>query len=105
MKCPIFRSDRPIESASMFDDRYGYPGVFDLMRCRECGHAFLQHDFTPEQLTDLYSNYYPRSKFDLDAYQPYREKKGLWAWLDGSKSSAFRWVPKHVRILDVTIYG
>ncbi len=84
-----------------FDDRYGYSGVFTLMRCQACGHIFLQHDFTPDQLTDLYSNYYPRSNFDLDAYYPHRGKKGLLAWLDGAKSSAFRWVPKNVRVLDV----
>ncbi len=84
-----------------YDDRYGYPGKFSLMCCRECSHTFLEHDFTPEQLTDLYSNYYPRSNFDLDAYQPYREETGFSAWLDGSKISAFRWVPESVRVLDV----
>ena len=99
--CPVCGSSASAIGAKLFDDRYGYPGKFSLMRCRECGHAFLEHDFTRKQLTDLYSNYYPRSDFDLDTYQPYREEKGFWAWLDGSKSSAFRWVPENVRVLDV----
>ena len=84
-----------------FDDRYAYPGIFTSMRCRECGHAFIQHDFTPEQLADMYSNYYPRTNFDLDMHQPYKEQVGISAWLDGVKSSAFRWVPENVRVLDI----
>jgi len=100
-KCLICSSETLDASHSLFDDRYGYSGRFDLLHCRECGHAFLKHNFTPEQLTELYSNYYPRSNFDLDAYQPHREEKGFWAWLDGSENSAYRWVPKNVRVLDV----
>jgi len=101
MKCLICKSGTLGVSCSLFDDRYGYPGKFALMRCRECGHAFLLHEFTPEQLTDLYSNYYPRSGFDLESYQPHQEEAGFFAWLDGKRSSAFRWVPKNVRVLDV----
>jgi len=103
--CPVCNSLSIDSDGDRYDDRYGYPGKFSLVRCGECGHTFLKHDFTSGQLKNLYSNYYPRSNFGLDAYQPHREEKGFWAWLDGSKSSAFRWVPKHVRILDVTIYG
>lgn len=99
--CPVCTSERIASNDALFDDRYGYPGTFTLMRCRECGHMFLQHDFTPEQLTSLYSNYYPRSELDLDTFQPYEETSGFSAWLDGSKSSAFRWVPKNIRVLDV----
>lgn len=101
MKCFACSSDGLDKLYLLFDDRYGYPGKFSLMRCRVCDHAFLQHDFTPEQLTDLYSNYYPRSNFNLDSYRPHREETGFLAWLDGSRSSAFRWVPKQVRVLDV----
>ncbi len=100
MKCLICKSNT-LQAHMLFDDRYGYPGKFALVRCGECGHVFLNQEFTPGQLTDLYSNYYPRSNFDLDAYQPYQEENGFWAWLDGSKSSAFRWVPESVRVLDV----
>lgn len=100
MNCSVCNATS-VSAFQLWDDRYGYPGKFSLMRCRECGHAFLKQDFMSKQLMDLYSNYYPRSNFDLDAYQPYREEKGFLVWLDGSKSSAFRWVPENVRVLDI----
>lgn len=84
-----------------YDDRYGYPGTFPLLKCAQCGHAFLQAEFSPESLGDLYSKYYPRSSFNLAGYQPYQESDGFNAWLNGDKSSTFRWVPRDVRVLDI----
>ena len=83
------------------DDRYGYPGKFLLLICTNCGHRFLKAEFSPELLSNLYSNYYPRSSFDLDSHQPYQESSGFGAWLNGDKSSTFRWVPPNVRVLDI----
>ena len=99
--CPICKNSQLTDSVRLYDDRYGYPGFFDLMRCVDCGHAFLRNNFTPDQLTDLYSNYYPRSDFDVDQYRPYHTSGGFSAWLDGAASPAFRWVPRNVRVLDV----
>jgi len=101
VSCLICNSSSADSYGSYYDDRYGYAGLFDLMTCKGCGHIFLKQDFTPEQLTDLYSNYYPRSQFDIGSYQAHQEKEGFMAWLDGLKSSAFRWVPKNVRVLDI----
>jgi 2-polyprenyl-3-methyl-5-hydroxy-6-metoxy-1,4-benzoquinol methylase len=101
MNCPICKSESVHLNSSLYDDRYGYQGIFQLLRCIDCGHRFLQAKFSPEQLRDLYSNYYPRSSFDLDNYKPYRELQGFNAWLDGYQSSPFRWIPKDVRILDI----
>lgn len=101
MSCRICDSVDIAFAYTLFDDRYGYSGNFNLMRCDHCGHMFLQHDFTAGHLMDLYSNYYPRSSFDLDKYKPHEEKVGFMSWFDGSRSSAFRWVPRNVRILDI----
>lgn len=83
------------------DDRYGYPGQFELMRCPDCGHAFLNCNLTPSELVGLYTNYYPRKAFDVANYKPHTERRGVSMWFDGLKSSAFRYVPKNVRVLDV----
>ena len=83
------------------DDRYGYTGIFPLLKCASCGHKFLQAEFSPESLRDLYTNYYPRSTFDLEGYQPYQECDGFKAWFDGEESSTFRWVPQNVCVLDI----
>lgn len=99
--CPICESLSTSTYGERYDDRYGYQNAFRLLKCANCEHIFLHADFTTEQLRDLYSNYYPRKNFDIAQYQPHIEKTGLAAWLNGLKSSAFRWVPKNVRILDV----
>ncbi|MGY8814402.1 MAG: class I SAM-dependent methyltransferase [Gammaproteobacteria bacterium] len=52
-------------------------------------------------MQNLYSNYYPRSNFDIEKYKPFAERIGFSAWLDGYKSSPFCWIPKNIRILDV----
>ncbi len=99
--CPICKSERICHKLFLSDDRYGYPGDFTLLRCQYCDHVFLEHEFTPEQLTELYSVYYPRSHFDSDSYKPHAETTGFSAWLAGARGAAFRWVPGAVRVLDV----
>ncbi|MEZ0315962.1 MAG: class I SAM-dependent methyltransferase [Methylophilaceae bacterium] len=61
----------------------------------------MDANFTPEQLGHLYSSYYPRSSFNVEQYQPHTEVEGFRAWLNGYKSSTFRWVPRSVRVLDI----
>jgi 2-polyprenyl-3-methyl-5-hydroxy-6-metoxy-1,4-benzoquinol methylase len=85
----------------MYDDRYAYPGTFTLRACDGCGHRHLDADFRPEQLGILYSEYYPRSSISVDDYAPYVEVGGARAWFQGERCSAFRWVPRDVRILDI----
>lgn len=86
---------------TLSDDRYGYPGSFPLLQCGQCGHAFLQAAFSPAQLGELYSKYYPRASFDTSSHRPAVQHGGFAAWLDGKKSAAFRWVPESVRVLDI----
>jgi 2-polyprenyl-3-methyl-5-hydroxy-6-metoxy-1,4-benzoquinol methylase len=85
----------------VYDDRYGYPGSFQLNICLQCRHISIAGDFMPELLTKLYTHYYPRSTFDLNLYRPSPEVKGFKAWLNGEKRSAYCWVPKNVRVLDI----
>jgi 2-polyprenyl-3-methyl-5-hydroxy-6-metoxy-1,4-benzoquinol methylase len=56
---------------------------------------------TQSELIGLYTNFYPRKTFDISQCEPQPEASGLSAWLNGANSSAFRWVPKNVRVLDV----
>jgi SAM-dependent methyltransferase len=99
--CPVCHSTALRKISRVWDDRYGYPGTFQILECAQCGHAFLEGAFSGAELGNLYSNYYPRSTFDLDAFRPYRETGGFKAWLGGDKSAPFRWVPRNVRVLDI----
>jgi SAM-dependent methyltransferase len=80
---------------------FGYPDSAFVYQCRECDHVFVAGELSPEQLTDMYTNYYPRSNFNVDEYQPYKEKSGFLYWLDGEEGHAYRHVPKNVRVLDI----
>lgn len=53
----------------MYDDRYGYPGYFDVFRCPGCKQAQTIPLLCDENLPDIYSQYYPRSEIDIKALQ------------------------------------
>jgi SAM-dependent methyltransferase len=99
--CPVCDSPSEPGLSALHDDRYGYPGRFTIRRCSSCGHRFIDAVFTEPELRSLYSEYYPRGTLNLGEFQPYTEAHGARAWLAGEQASAFRWVPGHVRILDI----
>ena len=101
VRCPVCEGSAIRGTRKVRDDRYAYPGRFDVLECDACGHAFLDADFSDADLRDLYSNYYPRSAFDLESFRPYDETSGFTAWLAGDRSATFRWVPPNVRVLDI----
>jgi 2-polyprenyl-3-methyl-5-hydroxy-6-metoxy-1,4-benzoquinol methylase len=101
MSCPICNYQISLDTRRLYDDRYGYRGEFSLERCSQCGHQFISERFTSDQLIDLYSNYYPRSSFDIDAHKVPEEPGGLSSWLNGDKSAVMYWVPRSVRVLDI----
>ncbi|MDA8090987.1 MAG: class I SAM-dependent methyltransferase [Nitrospiraceae bacterium] len=97
----IICNGRTLKGKVLYDDRYGYKGLFRLVRCAECGHMFLEDGVDKRDLEDLYSNYYPRRAFDIDSHKPRAEASGFKAWFDGEYGSAFRWVPEKVKVLDI----
>jgi SAM-dependent methyltransferase len=104
--CPICRSAQPRFLFEGWDNYYGHPDPSRLYRCGDCGHLFVAGELTPEQLTDMYTNYYPRAAYNTDDYEPYKEKSGFLYWLDGEEGFAFRHVPENVppeklRVLDI----
>lgn len=101
MTCPVCAAAEETAKNDLWDDRYGYQGQFTLMRCPDCGHAFLECDFTPVQLSELYTDYYPRRTFNVAQFKPHAEAGCMTAWFNGLNGSAFRSVPRNVRVLDV----
>lgn len=99
-RCPVC-GHHGVELGSRRDDRYGYPGDFPLFACPACGHKFLVAEFTPAQIEDLYTRYYPRKDLSLAACSAPADKGAPWSWLDGDRRSAFRWVEPGARVLDI----
>jgi SAM-dependent methyltransferase len=46
----------------VYDDRYGCPDLFELVRCEGCDHLMTAPRLAESQLGDLYSTYYPRKE-------------------------------------------
>lgn len=101
LPCPVCRAPTRARLRDLYDDRYGYPGLFTLQQCDSCGHLHIPAAFTPEELGRLYTGYYPRGDFVLESFNAEQERHGFWSWLDGDRGSAFRWVPRDVRVLDI----
>ena len=99
--CPICKANKIEFIYNLFDDRYGYPGTYQLLKCNSCGHLFTNIDFTTEQIKELYSDYYPRSNLSVENYRPHNDKHGFKEWFNGLNSSAYRYVPRNVRVLDI----
>lgn len=100
--CPVCRRvESRLERSGLYDDRYGFPGSFNLWRCSKCDHRFLAADFSDWDLRDLYTQYYPRARFDLAAWRPAPELSRIRLWWGREYSGVFRWVPRGVKVLDV----
>ena len=100
-ECPV--CGRPsVRKFEIYDDRYGFAGLFGLMHCRNCGHRFLHGaHFSDAEIQALYSDHYPRRSMRPEDYRSEVERAGFRAWLDGAKASAFRWVSPNIRVLDI----
>jgi len=99
--CTICGANPFVARTGLYDDRYGYPGRFALLACPRCHHRYLSAEFTEDELGQLYTDFYPRSSLRLEKFRPFRPLHGLRPWLEGERASAYRWVPKGVRVLDV----
>jgi len=59
--CPICGARTPSsEHKKVFDDRYGYPGFFDIKKCPDCSHRFCWPSLSEANLAGVY-NFYGRS--------------------------------------------
>lgn len=100
--CPVCESDsNSVIYSDLYDDRYGYIGKYQLLSCENCRHMFLDGDFNAIDTDELYTRYYPRASIQLDNRKLPETRLGFSGWLEGARSSAFRWVPPEVTILDI----
>ncbi len=99
--CPVCHAPTRERFRGLYDDRYGYPELFTLRECGSCGHLHVPAHFQAEDLGKLYTDYYPRGNFDIESFAPEVEKRGFSSWLNGDFASAFRWVARNVRVLDI----
>jgi len=100
-KCPVCASYSRKSLLSLYDDRYGYNGVFSLQQCEHCNHMHLDGAPSERALGDLYTNFYPRKSLNPNNFKPYKKGNFVQNWLVGGKSSACQSVAEGSIVLDI----
>ena len=101
MDCPICHATATHYLDAIYDDRYGFPGLFQIQECKSCGHRFLREPGPSASGDSLYSNYYPRKSASVANLEASHDLGGFDGWWLGERSSAFRWVPPNSSVLDI----
>ena len=89
MECPVCNETSSAVLRQAFDDRYGQPELFNLVRCSDCGHVMTSPRLRESDLGVLYSTYYPRKQVNVedlkrDAAHSVKPWARLWRWWAGT---------------------
>lgn len=104
--CPVCTGTETTSIRPAFDDRYGCPDLFSLVRCNACGHIMTSPALKEDELGSLYSTYYPRKQVvTADLVAAAKEVPGLWArlyrWWGGTNNQGQYTVSRGQVMLDV----
>ena len=58
--CPVCCGHDFSNNRKVYDDRYGYPDLFELVHCIHCNHLMTSPMLREDELPHLYGTYYPR---------------------------------------------
>jgi 2-polyprenyl-3-methyl-5-hydroxy-6-metoxy-1,4-benzoquinol methylase len=65
MQCPVCTETETTMLWQAYDDRYGQPDIFSLVRCTSCRHVMTSPRLQEKDLAALYSTYYPRKHVNV----------------------------------------
>lgn len=90
----------------IWDDRYGAPGSFKIVRCVACSQMATTPRLREADLPNLYSTYYPRRGVDYEAIEREanlvtRPGAALRRWLDGCTHQGHYLAKPGDRVLDI----
>jgi len=104
--CPACNSRHMyLYADNLFDDRYGYPGYFALVKCKSCGQIETNPAISEERLAALYSNYYPRHEVDVgmlasQVRRPWTLVERLGRWINGTNNQGQYLAEPGTKVLD-----
>lgn len=104
--CPVCTNIETTTIRPVFDDRYGCPDMFSLVRCNACGHIMTSPALQENELGGLYSTYYPRKNVvSADLVAVAKEAAEPWArlyrWWGGTNNQGQYMVSCGQVMLDV----
>lgn len=104
--CIVCGSLTEVYIDTIWDDRYGCPGVFSILECRCCGQMITGPRLKESDLPELYSTYYPRRDIDYKALEResalVTKKYGRFKrWLAGTDNQGHYLAKPGQRVLDI----
>ena len=66
MRCPVCEENLFLPFLKIYDDRYGEPNSYRLVKCEKCDHISTSPRLKEEDLEKLYGTYYPRKNLNID---------------------------------------
>lgn len=99
--CPICKGTTRTKLDYVYDDRFGYTGIFALCECTTCRHLHLGANFSAGQLARLHEqlSLYSASSEERSPLQ--RDSRAWSAWWNGGRAAAQHSAPPGARILDI----
>lgn len=104
--CPVCSGRDFSEVSSVFDDRYGNPEQFVLVRCLQCDHLMTSPQLRESDLPALYGTYYPRKSISSASVAKQAIGVASWwsrllRWLAGTDNQGQYGVRAGERMLDI----
>ena len=105
MNCICGSSTFKTISENVFDDRYGYPDKFELLKCVNCSHIILNIEKNQINFDSLYGKYYPRKNLtSIDVKNGSRKIAGLKnkikLYLEGLSNQGQIYAQRGMKVLD-----
>src|SRR3569623_1118399 len=104
--CIVCGSATKVLIETIWDDRYGAPGVYSILKCTSCDQMSTVPPLTEADLPALYSTYYPRREISYDdlraeADAVARPVAGFRRWLAGTDNQGHYLAKPGNRVLDI----
>lgn len=105
-ECKICRGKTSTYIDGLFDERYGYPKKFSVLKCQNCGFMQTFPEMKESDLSDLYTNYYPRQNLDANKIKTAARftPSFIWrarVWLKGQSNTCHFHILPSKKVLDV----
>ena len=106
LNCPICNNNNFKLGDSLFDDRYGEPNIYRLSECTKCKHICTFPRMEEKDLSDLYSNFYPRKEVNLkdiirNSHKTTKRLSWIKRWLDGTNNQGQYFTKPRNYVLDI----
>lgn len=108
--CPICQHNTfQMWHKAIFDDRYGHPDLFNVIRCKHCGLFLSTPRLNPDSTRELYRSYYPPQKLVINQNRNaknssavrYGLHQAFRRWINGDHKTARLLPPGHGKVLDI----